>query len=254
MRGTSSAIVAVVTLSLGLACTTSVEISVDEREDFSQYRTWNWLPAAPRTIDAPTPYIIGLERALALLVAREFEHLGLERVDKGGDLKVGVLLNVRHEVVTIAETGAIEYLSSLHASPSFEVQTTLTREETHERTRLVIFAIDAHSRQVVWKGALEERFRGHFYPHLERTVANLLERFPSAGRSSESPGPRRDPGTDGPAMFSSSPSGFAPSVSASPSNSSDQSKQMSATRTVSPSRTWISSIETSIDSSKQLTE
>jgi len=211
MRGTSLAVV-VFSLSLGVACTTPVHISYDARNDFSQYRTWNWLSAAPRTIDAPTPYIVGLERALALLVAREFEKRGLERVATGGDLEVGVLLNVRHEVVTIFETAAVEYLPSLHASPSFEIQATEARQEKQEHTRLVIFASDSRSRQIVWKGAMEDRFSGHFYPHLERTVAILLARFPTENSSGSPPVPGQDPDTGGPAMFTSSPSPPEPDV------------------------------------------
>ena len=49
-------------MSVCVACTTPVEISFDEREDFSRYRTWDWLPGAARTIDAPTPYLVGLDR------------------------------------------------------------------------------------------------------------------------------------------------------------------------------------------------
>ena len=213
MRGTAVAIAAVVSMSVCVACTTLLEISFDERADFSRYRTWDWLPGAARTIDAPTPYLVGLDRDLARLVERELERQGFERVRRGADLRIGVLLNVRREVVKVFETGAVEQLSSLHESPSYQVQTTVERQETHERSRLVVVATDARRGKVVWTGALEERFRGQFSPYLERTVANLLEHFPPAGRVSESPPPGPDPGTGGPTDFTVSPSRSEPDVS-----------------------------------------
>ena len=213
MRGTAVAIVAVVSMSLCLACATPPEITFDEREDFSRYRTWDWLPGTPRTIDAPTPYVVGLDRDLARLVEQELERRGFVRVRRGADLRFGVVLNLRREVVKVFETGAIEQLSSLHESPSFQVQATVERQETRERSRLVVVAIDARHGKVVWKGALEERFRGQLSHHLKRTVANLVEHFPPAGRASESPPPGPDPGTRGPTDFTASPSRSEPDVS-----------------------------------------
>jgi len=204
MRGT--AIVAFLSLSLGVACTTPMEISFDARVDFSRYHSWDWLPDTARTLDVPTPYIVALDRDLARSVEREFEKRGLRRTRGGADLLIGALLNVRREIVTVVETSAVEYLSSHHASPGYEVQAVMKREETHERSRLVIFATDARLGHVVWRGALEERRRDRFSLHLARTVANLLQQFPPLTRFNGSPEPSRDPGAEDPTKFTASPS------------------------------------------------
>jgi hypothetical protein len=212
MRGPAAALAAAVATSLCIACATSLEVSRDEREDFSRHRTWDWLPGAARTIDAPPPYRVGLDRDLARLVERALGRRGFVRVRHGADLRIGALLNVRRRVVKVLETGAIQQLSSLHEAPSYQVQATVERREVRERCRLVIFAVAAHRGEIVWKGALEERFRGQFGPHLERTVANLVERFPPAGRASEPPPPRPEPGPGGPGDLAVSPSRSGPDV------------------------------------------
>jgi hypothetical protein len=117
-----------------------------------------------------------------------------------------VLLNVQREEVTVYETGAIKQLSSLHYSPSYQVQATVERHLTYEHSWLAVFAIDSRSRRVVWKGTLEGRSRGRFAPNLGRTIASLLERFPSAGiTSTGSPPPVRDPATGRPSEFTGPP-------------------------------------------------
>ena len=202
MRGTAVAIVAGLSLSLAVGCANVPEISFDARDDFSHYRTWDWLPGTARIIDAPTENLVGLDRDLARIVELELERQGLERVRGGADLRVGAVLNVRREVKTVFETGAIEFLPSHHASPSFQVQSTVQRDEVQERFRLVVFATDPRLGRVVWTGALEDRSRERFASYLERTVASILGQFPPAGRGSPSPG--RDPDLKGPTKFTTS--------------------------------------------------
>jgi hypothetical protein len=202
MEGAALRIAAVLSLSLGVACSTYPEISFDEREDFSRYRTWDWLPGTARTIDAPAANSVALDHELARFVERALERRGFERVRRRPDLRVGVRLEVRREEVTIYETHAIEQLSSLHSSPSYDVQASVKRRQTYERSRLLVFAIEARQGRVVWEGALAARSRGQLGPHLERTTADLLERFPSAGRASTgAPPPARDPATGRPSEF-----------------------------------------------------
>jgi hypothetical protein len=186
---------------------TSPDISVDEREEFSRYATWDWAPRTDRAVDTSGSDGGGLDRELALLVERELERRGFERVHRRPDLRVGARLEVRREEVIRYETAALEQLSSLHSSPSFQVQKTVKRRQTYERSRLVIVATDARRCRIVWEGALEERFLGRFSPHLKRTVASLLERFPPAGRASTGGPPHdRDPGTGLPSVFTGTPS------------------------------------------------
>jgi len=205
MEAAALRIAVALSVSLGVACSTSPEISFDEREDFSRYRTWDWLPGAARTIDAPAADSVALDLELARLVERALDRRGFERVRRRPDLRVGVRLEVRREEVTIYETHAIEQLSSLHSSPSYEVQAAVKRRQTYERSRLLVFAIEARHGRVVWEGALAARSPGRLGAQLERTIADLLERFPSAGRASRGGTPPiRDPATGRPTEFGDS--------------------------------------------------
>ena len=53
---------------LGIACTTIVDVVVDEREDFSRYQTWNWSPPVGPSVDAPAGRAPALDARLVRLV------------------------------------------------------------------------------------------------------------------------------------------------------------------------------------------
>ena len=174
----SDRIAAVVFLTLSVACA-SPDISVDERADLSRYRTWSWLPGKARFVEAHNAAAVpALEGDLARLVERALALRGFERVEGEPDLRVGAMLVVRLEHETVYETGAVEHLSSLHHSPSFEVQATVPRTQVYERARLALFVADPKLDRLVWQGTLEDRFRDEFAPHLEGSVEALLQRFP----------------------------------------------------------------------------
>jgi hypothetical protein len=173
-----------------MACTPPLQIHLDERADFTRYRTWSWLPDAPRTIDAPVPHAIGLDRDLASQVERALGERGFVRVARGGDLRVGAALNVRRETESVMETGAVEHLSTYTSDGTYLVQRSTLRRVTYDRSRLAIFVIHPGSQTVVWKGAIERRDEGGFSPHLGKAVARLLDRFPTAGAGGDAPGRR----------------------------------------------------------------
>ena len=63
--GSAVHLAAVIFGSLGVACATTVDVAFDERADFSRYRTWDWLPRAARTIEAPPSETLALDVQLA---------------------------------------------------------------------------------------------------------------------------------------------------------------------------------------------
>jgi hypothetical protein len=159
---------------------------------FDRYASWSWLPSEARHVDAPPGLAPRFDRELERLVGEALAERGYQRVEAGADLRIGVLLDVRREVVTVRETGAMQQVSSLHESGSFQVQAAVERQRTYEHSRLVLFAVDPRRGEVVWQGILERRFRGAFAPHIEGVVATLLSRFPEAGEGGEGPIRRRD--------------------------------------------------------------
>lgn len=193
MRITASRIVVLFTLaSLIVACMGSPRIQLAPGAAFDRYASWSWLPDEARRIDAPPGLAPRFDRELERLVGEALAERGYQRVEAGADLRIGVLLDVRREVVTVRETGAMQQVSSLHESGSFQVQAAVERQRTYEHSRLVLFAIDPRRGEVVWQGILERRFRGVFAAHIEEVVATLLARFPEAGRGGEGPIRLRD--------------------------------------------------------------
>ena len=188
-------------LLLGAGCARPLEIFRDDRGDFERYHSWAWVPGSPRTIDAPPPYRIGLDRDLARLVERELARRGFVRVLEAADLHVGSYLRVKREVAIVLETGAMQTLSSLHSSPSYEVQSAVRRTEVYERTVLIVFAVDSRSGETVWKGRREERSAAQSVPHIDDTVAALLAHFPPAARPAP-PAPGIEPPRGEPSDFS----------------------------------------------------
>jgi hypothetical protein len=89
-------------------------------------------------------------------------------------------LKIRREVVTVAQTGALETLNSLHSSPSFEVQA--ARYETHhyEVADLKIVAIDPRERNVVWRGSFAKRYSEVRSPQMRDAVIRLLAKLPTS--------------------------------------------------------------------------
>jgi len=171
----AAAVVAVV----AAGCTTSLDVAFDDGQDFSRYRTWDWLPAG-RSVEA----LPGEERALAALTSRLVEAQlgarGLARSRDGADLLVGYTLRVQRQVVATNETGAVDLLSSHHSSPSFLVQSTQQRLQIHDDGYLRIVLTDGEREQVLWRGELWARSRQDFAHHLPDAVSRLLARLPAA--------------------------------------------------------------------------
>lgn len=174
--------------ALGVACATTVDVAFDEGEDFSRYRTWDWLPRAARTVNAPLGQGPALDARVARLVERALRARGFERTDGRADLFVSYYLQVQRELVTVRETPAMQYLSSFHSSPSYWIQATQSRLHTYERGRLVIVVSGRRQQRVIWRGEIEGRFQGDFSPHLREVVWSLLERFPPP-RKAATPAP-----------------------------------------------------------------
>jgi len=216
MQGAAIQILVALSFSVGVGCASSPTISFDANGAWSRFRTWDWAPSAAQSAEAPNPDIVELNHDIARLVAHALADRGFEWDHRAPDLLVDVRLSVQRERVIVIETGAIDQLSSLHSSPSYQVQTTTKRVETYERSRLVVIATDTRRGLTVWKGALEERFRDQAAPHSESMIETLLERFPPAGDADDGyPPSDRTPKPDAPTQFAradtrSTPGGSLP--------------------------------------------
>jgi hypothetical protein len=171
---------AAILAAFSLACASSVDVSIDQRKDLTGFRTWNFLTHRSGNVRAPDGNRIDLDVTLTRLVERCLAARGFERVTSQPDFYVSYFLEVRREVVVMAETPAMQTLDSLNDSASYEIQATERRVEIHELGHLSIFVTDAEEQAVVWRGGFEGRYLGAISPHLESAVASLLRHLPAS--------------------------------------------------------------------------
>lgn len=165
-------------LSLLIGCGTPV-IEVAGDEDFSGYETWDWLPrlepAEADHHDRPE-----LRGQIESQVERSLAGRGYRRAEGVvPDFYVTYHLELRSEMVVRQETPAVQNLESFQQEGSFDVTRTTTHIARYEVATLAIDVAEGRERQLVWRGLLEERVRGSFEPHIEGSVAKILERFPA---------------------------------------------------------------------------
>ena len=155
MRG-AVLLAATAVAALSAACATTVDVTFDDAQDFSHYRTWDWLPDG-RSVDALPGEERGLDALTSRLIDRELRGRGLERADDEADLLVGYELRVRRYVVTANETGATTQLSSHHHSLSYLIQSTTKRIDVYDVGHLRVVVTDRRRERLVWQGELRAR-------------------------------------------------------------------------------------------------
>lgn len=166
---------ACLSLALSLACASAPSVEVDPAYDWRGAASWDWLPpqAEPSA---------GSDEALRERIGQSIEQqLDLRGLVRSGapDLLVASWIALSREQVTRTETPAQSFLPSFHAaSPSYEITASRRHTIVYERVAFAIEVFDAETRELVWRGLLEERRRGSFSKRVERAIAELLSRFP----------------------------------------------------------------------------
>jgi hypothetical protein len=161
-----------------LACAPAIRITTDESVDFAAYRTWGWRVGQP--IEAASePEQVALARALAAHVAREMAARGFTYAASAPDLEVTPELTIRRRHVTVHTAKADQFLPSLHASPSYQIEG-MSVEETrvYDVADLAISVRDRSSGALVWHGRLRGQFQGSFARHVSENIAALMRPFP----------------------------------------------------------------------------
>jgi len=166
--------------TLGVACTTTIDVSIEQRQPLGGERTWNFPGRPSGSVRAPAEDVEGLNAVLMRLVERCLESRGFTRVSVDPDFYVSYALEVERQYVVFFETPAVESIQSLNHTVSWEVQASTRRLEMHESGRLTIFVTDPSEHSVIWRGDFEGRFKGRLSRHLKDAVAGLLGRLPAA--------------------------------------------------------------------------
>jgi hypothetical protein len=171
---------ALLSLGIGAACSTTVDVVVDEREDFSRYRTWDFYSRAHPKVDAPYGDPRALDARVARLVEQELQQRGFERNASRPDFLVSYHLALRRRVVVIEEPAAPYLLSSHTSSASYWIEgTSRNVSQVHEDLRLAIGLSDGSGRRRTWRGVLLRTVVDASVLPLDDAVATLLDRLPS---------------------------------------------------------------------------
>ena len=177
LRITVCLLVAFALISFASGCRT-LSLQIEKPGDASRYRTWDFAHPVRGVIHAPLLVDIDLEPVVAKQVEIWLSDRGFRRTTNDPDLLVYFQLVVRGQLVEQSVTGAVQYLPSLHYSPSYEVQSTRTELRRYEIAELLVLMIDSSERRLVWRGRLNERYRDEFTPHLGEAVSQLLAHVP----------------------------------------------------------------------------
>ena len=184
-------LLSLVLVSLGIACATQVDVTLDERADLSQLRTWTWLPAGTSPemgVDAPHRDAAGLHAHLGRLVERELWAQGFERSERA-DFFVIYHLVLKPRSVAVQVPRAPYLLSSMSYSPSYWIEGSDEEIRVYEDFRLVIGLLSEPGR-LLWRGVVERKVVAGKALSLDTAVADLLERLPSRAPSREDDWPR----------------------------------------------------------------
>jgi len=176
MRGTIH-LVAILLTALSAGCTTTVDVVFDERQGFSQHRTWDWSSITRPIIDAPDANAEALEARMARLIEQRLHENGFRRAGDRAEFFVTYQLSLRRQTVIVNEPSAIYELSSHHASGSFTIEGTNRVARVYEGIHLAIGVTGARGR-TVWRAELTQQAEDIFALKLDEAVATLLELFP----------------------------------------------------------------------------
>jgi len=170
---------AITTTWLSVACAPSlVDVAFDQREDFSKFRTWDWIDGAALVVHAPFEDPRAIEARLAAFIEDALRERGLERAPGRAELRVAALLVAKRSYQTFRRATAMQTLNSFHHSGSYEVQSELLEMRPIDQLRLVVYITGSRQERLIWQAALDERHLNGFAPHLDGAVSHLLERFP----------------------------------------------------------------------------
>ena len=161
---------------LGVGCASTVRVAFDEREDFSRYRTWGWLPHGVPNVDAPHGDPHALDARVAKLIERELLASGLERAAGRPDLLVRYHLTLRRRAVVVEEPAAPYLLSSHNSSASYWIEGSRKAIRIQEHVRLAI-RFSARGR-TIWRATLLRTLEDAPVLSLDDAVSTLLERYP----------------------------------------------------------------------------
>ncbi len=162
---------------LALGCAHSVVVDVDEQEDFSSYRTWDWMPQVKPKVVAMSGNGSALDARVARLIEASLREQGFERTSDHPDFYLTYFLLVKRQTEIVQQAVAPEYLSSLSSSASYWIEGSVEEIRQYDVYRLAIGVSDGPGR-MTWRAVVANRVAAETELPLEDAVGALFERFP----------------------------------------------------------------------------
>jgi hypothetical protein len=190
MRGAihraASRLGAIASLGLVTGCATTVDVTFDEREDFSGYRSWDFAPRRLPKVDAPYGDPVALDARLSRSIERELLARGFPRNADRPDFLVSYHLSLRRRAVVLVESAAPYLLSSLTSSASYWIEGEQRKvAQLHEDLRLSIGFSEPDDRRRTWRAVLMRTLVNASVLPLDDAVGGILDRFPGPGEQVE---------------------------------------------------------------------
>ena len=162
---------------LALGCAHSVSVDVDEQEDFSSYRTWDWMPQIGRKVIAPYGSASALDTRMARLIEASLREQGFERSSDHPDFYLTYFLVVKRQTEVVQQAVAPYLLSSLDSSPSYWIEGSVSETRQYDVYRLAIGVSEGPGR-MTWRAAAASRVAADSELPLDDAVEALFDRFP----------------------------------------------------------------------------
>ena len=172
-----SAVLTVIALCAGCAAPPPVQVTWDESEDLSRFRTWDWIEGDPVFVYAPFD-AAGTEEHLSALVESALRRRGLARASEDPELRVAALLVGTRHIEVFRRARAMETLYSHHDIGGYEVQGEDVERRPIDRCRLAIYVTASRQEKLLWQAVSEQKRPGGCAAQLDAAVATLLESFP----------------------------------------------------------------------------
>jgi hypothetical protein len=163
--------------SLGLGCAHSVVVDVDEQEDFSSYRTWDWMPQVRPKVVALSGNGSALGARVSRLIEASLREQGFERTSDHPDFYLTYFLLVKRQTEIVQQAVAPEYLASLDSSPSYWIEGSVAEVRQYNVYRLAI-GVSGGPGRMTWRAVVANRVSAESELPLEDAVGALFERFP----------------------------------------------------------------------------
>jgi len=184
-RAIGSTLLALVIAIASGGCVATVNVEMDEREDFSTYRTWTWMPQTTPRVKAPPHLAPALEVRLGRLIESTLEERGLRRTDPPADFYVAYHLTVERSVELVEQPMAPYLMSSYSSSASYWIEGSETVERQIDDVRLSI-ATAPGGGETTWQAVFRKRLEAPAVIPLESAVTELLAHFPATVPDAES--------------------------------------------------------------------